>query len=139
MDNFKITCEKGITYTDIENFVENFLENQDELSQENVEYLEALIWEYIETSNEEVPEYIIYIITDLIEFIYDFTIDKQLIECDLYKGWEFDLIILQNPKTGNYFSIEYSENRWGDHDYPNGYTFNRVRKIDKVIQVWEQY
>lgn len=24
MDNFKITCEKGITYTNIENFVEDF-------------------------------------------------------------------------------------------------------------------
>lgn len=139
MGNFEITCEKGITYTNIENFVEDFLKNQDEISQENVKYLEALIWEYIETNSEEVPEYIIDIITDLIEFIYDFTIDKQLIDCDLYKGWESNLEILQNPKTGNYFGIEKSENRWGDHDYPNGYTFHRVRKVDKIIQVWEQY
>lgn len=134
-DNFSVTCGRT-TYTNIETFAGDILNNDEALTQEHVQYLEELIWEYIEEGNGKIPEYIVDIITDLIEFIYDFQIDIQLVTWDLYKGWENKLIILQNPKTGNHYGIFKAENRWGDYDYPEGYEFVRVKYLEKVIKEW---
>lgn len=138
MKEFKITCKKGITYTDIETFGDEFEANNDSLTDENTDYLDNVVWEYIEETKGEIPDYIVWILYLLEDFFYTYQADRETVEYDLYKGWEWIRVVIQNPKTNNYYQIFKAEGRYGDTDYPEGYQFTQVEPYDKVVNSWRK-
>lgn len=138
MKKFEITCEKGITYTNIENFTEEFYENVDSLTNENVDYLENYIWEAIEEYNGKIPEPLVWIMLDFCEdFTYNYEVDRETLEYNLYKGWAYIKVIIQNPETGNYYAFYNNEGKYDTEKFANGYEFERVRPAEKIIKTWE--
>ena len=135
--DFNITCEKGITYTDPETFVEDFYGNNDNIDCENYSYLENYVWEWIEATNGRIPSYVWDIISDLMEdFIWDNHIDDELIEYDLEDGRETIRRVIVSPNM-NYFATILTQNRWGDREYLDC-DFTKVKKAKKVVETWEE-
>lgn len=138
MNKFRITCKKGITYTDIETFSEQFEDNHDDLTDENVDYLNNVVWDYIEETKGKIPEYMVWVLYLLEDFFYTYEADRETIEYDLYKGWEWIRIVIQNPKTHNYYQIFKTEGRYGDTEYPEGYQLTQVEPYEKVVNSWKE-
>ena len=110
--DFNITCEKGITYTNIETFKEDFDHNGDSFTDENEEEIDKYIWAVIEETDGKIPDTIWYFMREFSEdFLYNYRADRETLEYDIYKGYAYILLILQNPYTNNYFGIPYTDCR----------------------------
>lgn len=135
--DFRIVCEKGIEYTNLNNFIDDFLDYDDKLTDENYKYLENLIWEAIEEKKGKIMGTPFWdIMFELIEdFIYTYKIDEETISYDLYKGWEVILYVIENPETKNHYAIARQVSRWGDSEFVDD--FEEVYKTTEIKEVWK--
>ena len=135
--DFRIVCEKGIEYTNLNDFIDDFLHYDDRLTDENYEYLESLIWEAIEEKKGKIMGTPFWdIMFELVEdFIYTYKIDEETINYDLYKGWEVILYVVENPETKNHYAIARQISRWGDSEFVDD--FEEVYKTTEIKEVWK--
>jgi hypothetical protein len=71
-----------------------------------------------------------------IDFIYDYTVDRVILDYNLYKGWSNQLVILLSPFSKKYYGIYATEGRYGDLEYDE--SFIQVKKVEKVVSAWEE-
>lgn len=135
MNDFCITCAAGITYTNLENLLYDMDNNADSFTQENIKYLNNYIWEVIEETKGKIPCGMLGIMRE-IDFIYDYTVDRVILDYDLYKGWSNQLVILLSPISKRYYGIYKTEGRYGDLEYDESLV--QVKKVEKVVSAWEE-
>lgn len=120
MKDFKIISINGVEYTNPKTLIDDLYANNDDFSNENIDYLRNYIWETIDETNGNIPWYIFYLMEE-IDFPFAEAIDNETIDYDLYKGWRTGKIIFQSPITKNYYATYYTEGRGGEMDFEGYY------------------
>ena len=139
MKPFRITTEKGIVYTNLQDFYNDICVNgdttDDSIDEEAITYLDDYIWEAIEEGNGRIEdEDLMLVFKDYIEipeFIYMYLYDTKLIEYDIDRGLAYTRQVIQSP-SGRFFSIVRMDSSW-DYDYPDGYYFQEVKPVEKTL------
>ena len=134
MEDFKIVCMNGIEYNNLETFLDDLESNNDDLTSENCEYLSKYIWDKIEETKGDIPYYCFNIIHDL-EIFYECEVDRTVVDCDYYKGWSTELVVVKNPYTKNYYGYYYTQSRC-ESRYDE--ELFRVEPYDKIVKSWRR-
>lgn len=135
MNDFCITCAAGITYTNLENLLYDMDNNADSFTQENIKYLNNYIWEVIEETKGKISCGMLEIMRE-IDFIYDYTVDRVVLDYDLDKGWSNELIILLSPISKKYYGIYATEGRYNGTEYDAPLV--QVKSVEKIVSGWEE-
>ena len=134
MEDFKIISANEVEYNNPEYLLDDLYSNNDYLTNENREYLSKYIWDKIEETKGNIPYYYFDIMQDIDSF-QECEIDRTVVDCDCYKGWSTELVVIKNPYSKNYYGYYYSQSRWEDRY--DGELF-RVEPYDKIVKSWRR-